>query len=46
MLNTKGSLINVSLFDSLQGLDNSTLKIVNAKITEIIEMSKNQIGKM
>jgi hypothetical protein len=32
-------LINVSLFNSLEGIDPTTLKIVNDKISEIKEIS-------
>jgi hypothetical protein len=35
--------INISLFDQLNGIDPETLKIVNAKISEIKEISEQRI---
>ena len=36
-------MINVSMFNSLEGIDKATLRVVNDKISEIKELSQNKI---
>ena len=38
--------ISVSLFNTLQGIDKDTLKIVNEKISDVKEQSQNKILKL